>query len=125
MAKSAIAHSGRFSERMATRSPGLTPACRSAVASQRTVSRNSEMVVSTHRPSRLYLKTAGGSEATVRANMVTGPNTGISDMVTAIDESGLVMIGVITNQGIIITIWIGNMSCCASLSVLHAAPATA
>src|SRR5258705_4154430 len=54
----------------------------------------------------------GGSEATVRANMVTGPNTGIIEKATAIEESGLVMIGIITNHGTIITIWMGIMSCC-------------
>src|SRR5437667_17800 len=67
----------------------------------------------------------GGSDATVRANIVTGPNTGIIENETAIDESGLVMIGIMTNHGIIITIWIGIIICCASLSVLQAAPATA
>src|SRR2546430_839177 len=36
----------------------------------------------------------GGSDATVRANIVTGPNTGISEKATAICESGLVMIGI-------------------------------
>ena len=46
----------------------------------------------------------GGSEATVRANIVTGPNTGASENPTASDESGFVMIGNIKNQGIIITI---------------------
>src|SRR2546423_247005 len=68
---------------------------------------------------------AGGSEATVRANIVTGPNTGDSDRPTASDESGLVMIGIMTNHGTIMIIWIGAMSCPAFLSVLHAAPATA
>src|SRR5215212_9209662 len=68
---------------------------------------------------------SGGSEATVRANIVTGPNTGASEKPTESDESGLVMMAIIMNHGSIMIIWIGAISCCASLSVLHAAPATA
>src|SRR6185436_1943030 len=61
MAKSPIAHSGRFSERMATRSPCFTPRWRSAVATLRTVSWNSGTPTSTHAPFFFDFSTAGRS----------------------------------------------------------------
>src|SRR5947209_7654939 len=56
----------------------------------------------------------GGSETSVRTNIVIGPNTGESDMPTDIVESGLVMIANIRNHGSIMIMEIGAMSCWAS-----------
>src|SRR5437899_2722307 len=104
---------GRFPyERMPTRKTF-------AVAQKKTKMVTSETTIDT------AMCQIGGSDATVRANIVTGPKTGISENATAICESGLVMIGIMTNHGIIITNWMGAIICCASLSVLHAAPAMA
>src|SRR5712692_9265559 len=64
----------------------------------------------------------GGSETSVRTNMVIGPKTGESEKPTASDESGLVMMATIMNQGSIMIMEIGAMSCCASFSELQTAP---
>src|SRR3954471_2408997 len=67
----------------------------------------------------------GGSETSARTNIVSGPNTGESEKAMASPESGLVMMANIRNQGIIISMEIGAMSCCASFSELQMAPAMA
>ena len=67
----------------------------------------------------------GGSVTSVRTNIVIGPKTGESEKPTANGASGLMMIGIIRNQGIIMTIMIGAMNCCASFSELQTAPAIA
>src|SRR6266849_4198962 len=64
----------------------------------------------------------GGSETSVRTNMVIGPNTGDSEKPTDSDESGLVMMATIRNHGSIMIMEIGAMSCCASFSELQTAP---
>ena len=64
----------------------------------------------------------GGSPTSVRTNIVSGPNTGASEKPTASGESGLVMMAAIRNQGSIMIMVIGMMSCCASFSELQAAP---
>src|ERR1043165_1218878 len=67
----------------------------------------------------------GGSETEVRTNIVSGPHTGATDNAITRPESGLVTIKTMTNHGSIMSIETGAMSCCASFSELHTAPAIA
>ena len=63
-AKSAICHSGRFSLRIATRSPLRMPRCFKALATASTCCRNSRDEISTQRPSRFTLIIRGRSRST-------------------------------------------------------------
>src|SRR5438309_10771975 len=64
----------------------------------------------------------GGSETSVRTNIVIGPKTGEREKATDIVASGLVMITNIRNHGSIMIMEIGAMSCCASFPELQTEP---
>ena len=58
-AKSAMTHSGRFSERMATRSPGFKPSARKPNERRRTVASTSSVEILSQTPSRLTIIRSG------------------------------------------------------------------